>query len=100
MDARRLGSSVNWILTSPILTLLAIHPITPKPHLKVTYMKRRLLSLSIEVALGQLEQTSAPAQPNLTDCLADPKLCRALLNDRHGPFDVVAGQRHPFEDIP
>lgn len=85
-----------------ISILLSISLIHTKPQLKVTSMKRRLLYTAVMLGLEQLEQQLIPAQPhhNSAHPLDDPLIVQALLNDRYGPFDVVAGQRHPLENIP
>lgn len=81
------------------------------PH---TYMRTHPLSAALDIALDlyriqedaideALEKHSLPdfeAVDFVADMAREEVNLQWLLTDRYGPFDVVAGQRSPWENIP
>lgn len=66
-------------------------------------MKQRLLYLACIAGMYSIGQNSAPAEPDHEPSqhpLDNPSIVQALLAERYGIFDTVAGQRHPMENIP
>ena len=66
-------------------------------------MRQRSLYLAVIAGMYEIGQTSTAPQPDHEPTqhpLDNPVLVRELLAERYGIFDVVAGQRHPFENIP